>query len=151
MNIVEIDKKEIYGIITRTTNTDEMNPKTAKIGKIWQKFATEVSVDYQNGERVYGVYYNYQSDADSKFNVLAGYEQASSSLEKVTIQKGRYIVFTGQASTADDNGRIQAVIATWTKVWEYFGNNSSKHNRAYKTDFEYYKNQTDIDIYISIV
>ncbi len=151
MNIVEIDNKEIYGISTRTTNSDEMNPKTAKIGKTWQKFDSEVSVDYQNGERVYGVYYNYESDANGKFDVLAGCEKESHSLNKVIIQKGKYIVFEGKAKTPDDEGRIQAVIATWGKVWEYFSDENSKYKRAYKTDFEYYKNQTDIDIYISIV
>ena len=151
MNVVEIDEKEIYGLSTRTTNATEMNPEIAKIGKTWQKFDNEVSVDYQNGERVYGVYYNYESDANSEFDVLAGCEKEGSSLDKVVIQKGKYLVFEGKAKTPDDNGRIQAVIETWGKVWKYFGDESSKYKRAYKTDFEYYKNQSDIDIYISIV
>jgi len=41
-------------------------------------------------------------------------------------------------------------MATWSKIWEYFANKNSQYKRAYKTDFEYYKNQHEIEIYISI-
>ncbi|HFU75179.1 MAG TPA: AraC family transcriptional regulator, partial [Arcobacter sp.] len=74
MRVEEIEERTIYGITTRTKNLDEMNPQTAKIGSIWQKFDETVDVDYKGGERVYGVYYNYESDANGKFDVLAGYE-----------------------------------------------------------------------------
>ncbi|MFW5442697.1 MAG: GyrI-like domain-containing protein [Methylococcaceae bacterium] len=151
MDIVEIDEKAIFGISIRTTNANEMNPETAKIGKIWQKFDSEVDVDYQGGERVYGVYYNYELDANGEFDVLAGCEKVSNSLDEVVIQKGKYLVFNGKAKTPDDNARIQAVIETWSKVWEYFLNEGSEYKRAYKTDFEHYKNQSDVDIYVSVV
>jgi len=151
MKIEIIDEKQIFGISVRTTNANEMKPETAKIGKTWQKFDSEVSVNYQGGERVYGVYYNYESDANGEFTVLAGTEKSNSSLEKITIPKGKYLVFEGKASTSDDKARVQAVIDTWGKIWSYFTNGSSEHKRAYKTDFEYYKNQTEISIYISIL
>ena len=150
MKTVDIEEKVIYGMSVRTTNANEMNPETAKIGKTWQKFDNEVTVDYQNGERVYGVYFNYESDANGEFNVLAGYEKSNNSLDNAIIQKGKYLIFEAKAKTEDDNARIQAVIETWGKVWQYFNNEKSEYKRAYQTDFEYYKNQTDIDIYISI-
>lgn len=151
MNVVEMGEKTIYGISTRTTNANEMNSETAKIGKIWQKFDNEISVDYQGGERVYGVYYNYESDANGEFDVLAGCEKKNDTLDKTVIQNGKYLVFEGKAKSASDNARIQAVIETWGKIWEYFNNESSEYKRVYKTDFEYYKNQSDIDIYISVI
>jgi len=151
MKIEDVDEKQIYGISVRTTNANEMNPDTAKIGKTWQKFDNEVSVNYQVGERVYGIYYNYESDANGEFNVLAGTEKPNSSLEKVIIQKGRYLVFEGKSASPDDKARVQAVIETWGKVWNYFSSEKSEHKRAYKTDYEHYKNQTEIDIYISIL
>ena len=150
MRTVSIEEKVIYGISVRTTNANEMNPETAKIGKTWQKFDNEVVVDYQNGERVYGVYFNYESDANGEFDVLAGCEKCNNSLDNVILQKGKYLIFEAKAKAKDDNARIQAVIETWGKVWQYFNNDKSEYKRAYKTDFEYYKNQTDIDIYISI-
>ena len=151
MKIEIVDEKQIFGISVRTTNANEMNPETARIGKIWQKFDSEVSVNYQSGERVYGVYYNYESDANGEFTVLAGTEKLSNSLEKVTIPKGKYLVFEGKAPTSDDKGRVQAVIDTWGRIWSYFESGGSEHKRAYKTDFEHYKNQTEISIYISIL
>jgi predicted transcriptional regulator YdeE len=150
MNIVNIEEKQIYGLSVRTTNAREMNPETAQIGATWQKFDQDVSVDYQGGERVYGVYYDYESDANGEFNVLAGTEKADEALEKVTIQKGKYLVFKGRATAADDQARIQTVINLWGEVWAYFDNPDSEYKRAYITDFEHYKNPTGIEIYISI-
>lgn len=150
MKIVELKEKAIFGTSIRTTNSNEMNPETAKIGIAWKKFDKEIVVDYQGGERVYGIYYNYESDASGEFDVLAGYEKDNNSLDKVIIQNGKYLIFEAKAKTSDDNARIQAVIETWGKVWQYFSDVNSEYKRAYKTDFEYYKNQTDIDIHISI-
>jgi predicted transcriptional regulator YdeE len=150
MKTAKIEEKVIYGISVRTTNANEMNPETAKIGKIWRTFDNEVATDYRNGERVFGVYYNYESDANGEFDVLAGSEKGNIALDKATIQKGNYLIFEAKVKTRDDNARIQSVIETWGKVWKYFGDENSEYKRAYKTDFEYYKNQTDIDIYISI-
>ncbi len=150
MRVEEIEEKMIYGISTRTKNADEMSRQTAKIGNIWQKFDNAVDVDYKGGERVYGVYYNYESDANGEFDVLAGYEISNDTLESVKIEKGQYLVFNKRYEENNDNIRIQAVIETWGKIWEYFSNESSQYKRAYKTDFEYYKNQNEIEIYISI-
>lgn len=150
MRVENIEEKLVYGISTRTKNADEMNPKTAKIGTIWQKFASTVKVDYQNGQRVYGVYYNYELDAMGEFDVLAGYETINDKLDCIKIQKGKYLVFNKSFEQTDDNTRIQAIIETWGKIWEYFSNENSQYKRDYKTDFEYYKNQNEIEIYISI-
>ncbi len=150
MRVEEIEEKLIYGISTRTKNSNEMNPETSKIGAIWQKFDSTVEVNYKDGEKVYGVYYNYESDSNGEFNVLAGYETSNDKLDKITIQKGKYLVFNKIFNETDDNTRIQAVIETWGKIWEYFSDENSQHKRIYTTDFEYYKNQNEIEIYISI-
>ena len=120
MDIVKIGEKIIYGILTRTTNANEMNPETAKIGKTWQEFDNKVTVDSQKGERVYGVYFNYESDANGEFDVLAGYEKSNKNLDEITIQKGRYLVFHKILKETDNDARIQGVIETWGKIWEYF-------------------------------
>ena len=150
MRVEEIEEKIIYGISTRTKNSNEMNPETARIGAIWQKFNSTVEVNYKDGERVYGVYYNYESDANGEFDVLAGYETPNEKLDKVTIEKGKYLVFNKTFEKTDDNTRIQAIIETWGRIWEYFSNENSQYKRVYKTDFEYYKGQNEIEIYIAI-
>lgn len=144
MKVINLDKKIIHGIRIRTINTNEMNPKTAKIGALWQKFDKQVIVDYQSGEKVYGVYYDYESDANGEYSVLAGYDGEDENLEEVTIVSGKYLRFVA-------SGEIpQVVIETWGKIWEYFSDETSEFKRAYKTDFEYYKSGNDIEIFISI-
>ena len=150
MRIEEIEAKTIYGISTRTKNLNEMNPETAKIGAIWQKFDITVEVSYKDGERVYGVYYNYESDANGEFNVMAGYATLNDELDMVKIEKGRYLVFNKIFEPTDESTRIQAIIETWGKIWDFFSNENSQYKRIYTTDFEFYKNQNEIEIYISI-
>ncbi len=150
MNIVEIDEKIIYGISVRTCNIDEMDLGTAKIAKTWQEFDGQINVDYQNGERVYGVYYHFESDVNGEFSLLAGCDKENSLVEKVTIQQGRYLLFKAIAKTPDDKARVQAVIECWGEIWQYFDSQAPEYKRAYTTDFEYYKNPTGINICISI-
>jgi len=150
MKLVEIEEKLIYGLSTRTKNSNEMNPQTMKIAPLWQKFDNEIKVDYKGGQRVYGVYYNYESDANGEFDVMAGYEIANNSLDSVKLQKGKYLMFHKTFDGVNDNARIQAIIGTWDKIWQYFSDKNSEYKRAYGTDFEYYKNRDEIEIYISI-
>ena len=150
MRVEEIEEKIIYGISTRTKNSNEMNPETAKISTIWQEFDNTVEVNYKDGKRVYGIYYNFESDENGEFDVLAGHETSNEKLDKVTIEKGKYLVFNKTFEQTDDNTRIQAIIETWGRVWDYFLNENSQYKRRYKSDFEYYKGQNEIEIYISI-
>ena len=150
MRVEEIEEKLIYGIKTRTKNSDEMSQESAKIGAIWQKFDATVDVDYKGGQRVYGVYYNFESDANGEFDVLAGYETSSMDLDNVKIQKGKYLVFGKTFQESDDAARVEAIIETWGEIWEYFSDENSEYKRVYTTDFEYYKGPNEIEIYISI-
>ncbi|MDH5647405.1 MAG: GyrI-like domain-containing protein [Candidatus Heimdallarchaeota archaeon] len=147
MKIVKVDEKEINGISTRTTNRDEMDPEKARIGILWQTFNNKVSVDYSQGKSVYGIYYNYETDANGEFSVLVGTDQKDSltaKLENITILSGQYIVFEGKGEMP------RAVVETWGKIWDYFSNDQAEYQRAYTTDFEYYKNENEVDIYIAL-
>ena len=148
VNIVQVDEKTITGISVRTTNANETNPETSQIGALYQRFDETVPVDYKNGARVYGVYYNYESDASGEFSVLAGSDQINesvvSTLEQVTIPGGKYMVFEAAGEMP------QVVIDTWSKIWDYFSTENVPYQRAYTTDFEFYKNQNEIEIYIAV-
>jgi len=148
MKLVEIDEKRISGLSIRTTNAKEMNPSTGRIGPLWKEFDDKVEVDYKNGNHVYGVYFGYESDTTGEFSVLAGTDQldanSSSKLETIVIQSGKYLVFTAR-------GDIPKIIFdTWGRVWEYFSKKDAKYERLYATDFEYYVNQNEIEVYIAI-
>jgi len=148
MELKIISEKVINGLTIRTDNATEMNPNTGKIAALWQTFDATVSVDYKGGERVYGVYYSYESDHTGKFNVLAGFDGLSFppnlTLKKITIPAGQYLVFTHKG----DMPKI--AIAAWTQVWQYFANNAAEYQRLYTTDFEYYPNGNEIEVHIAV-
>ena len=159
MKPITIPEKTIQGISIRTTNANEMNPETAKIATLYEDFDKNIVVDYQHGARVYGVYFGYESDANGQFSVLAGADRIESStveLQQVKIVAGDYLVFEGEGEMP------QAVIDTWMKIWDFFseGNTSKKadkntensieYKRAYKTDFEFYKSESQVEIHIGI-
>ena len=148
MRLVKTEEKQISGISVRTTNASESDPKTAQIGALYQQFDEKVPVDYKNGARVYGVYYDYESDHAGEFSVLAGTDQLAESpaeaLEHVTLVNGDYLVFEAKGPVP------QVVIETWGKIWEYFSSQACEHQRAYTTDFEHYRSPDEIDIYIAV-
>ncbi len=159
MKPIKIPEKTIQGISIRTTNANEMNPETAKIATLYEDFDKNIVVDYQHGARVYGVYFDYESDASGQFSVLAGADRIESStveLQQAKIVAGDYLVFKGEGEMP------QAVIDTWMKIWDFFseGNTSKKadkntensieYKRAYKTDFEFYKSESQVEIHIGI-
>jgi len=148
MKIVNRDKITLVkGISVRTTNAAEMKPETAKIGGLHQRFDQNVSVDYKNGARVYGVYFDYESDATGEFSVLAGADQIESAkvdLEEIKLPAGKYLVFEGRGEMP------QAVIQAWGEVWNYFSDQDSAEKRSYTVDFEHYTNADEVDIYIAI-
>jgi predicted transcriptional regulator YdeE len=145
MYVTQLEEKNIYGIATRTKNRDEMNYETSKIAPLWEKFYQDVPINYQNGDQIYGVYYNYESDFNGEFNVMAGSDRVNSNLETVKIEKGNYLVFEGEGQMP------HIVIETWSRIWEYFTDINSEYTRAYTTDVEHYVDQNKIKIYIAVV
>ncbi len=125
-----------------------MNPDTSRIGALHHQFDAAVPVNYKNGARVYALYYNYESDHAGEFSVLAGSDQIdkpiAEQLETVLIPAGSYMVFEATGEVP------KVVIETWSKIWEYFSRAETQYQRSYTTDFEYYKSQTEIEIYIAV-
>jgi len=141
---VDVTAKTINGLQTRTQNIDEMNPDTGKIAPLWGRYYTEVFPTLSDGTTVYGVYYNYESDATGMFDVLAGSEEEGEGLASVTLQQGRYLKFPVKGEMP------QAIIETWAKVWAYFEDPSIDERRAYETDFEHYISMDEAAIYIGV-
>jgi predicted transcriptional regulator YdeE len=149
-NIVElrhVSGKTLIGISTRTNNALEMGPN-GKIPTLWQSFDESIPVDYKNGERVYGVYYNYESDHNGMFTVLAGFDGQSYPLnvgiERITIPKCNYLVFS-------EKGEMPKIaIDAWKKVWEYFSSVQCEHQRLFTVDFEFYPNGNEIEVHIAV-
>ena len=145
--LVTRGEKIIKGISIRTNNANEMEPSKAKIGQLHQQFDKQIEVNYAKGERVYAVYYNYESDASGDYTVMTGFDghhQDCDDLETLAIQAGNYLVFNAKGEIP------QIVIEIWGQIWEYFSSRECKHKRTYTTDFEYYKSPDEVDICIAV-
>lgn len=147
--IVEISSFQISGLQVRTRNADEADNAKGKIGPLWGQFFAKnlpETLPAKIGDgKIYGVYSNYESDANGLFNVTAGVAvmAASAELANISIAGGRYMVFECQGEMP------AAIIEGWGKVWSYFAN-STEHQRLYLTDFEEYQGATQAAIYIGI-
>ena len=141
---VDVKTKTIYGLQTRTKNADEVNPDTSKIAPLWGKYYEEVVPKLKEGTSLYGVYYNYASDAHGMFDVLAGSEISLEGFESVTLEEGRYLRFPAHGEMP------QAIIDAWIQVWAYFEDPSIDERRAYETDFEHYISENEAHIYIGV-
>lgn len=143
---VTIDAKTIKGLQVRTKNTDEMNSETQKIAPLWEKFYEEVMPRLESSTALYGVYFNYESDAFAAYDLLVGSDalEEDEHFKTVNIEAGRYLVFPVRGELP------QSMIDTWERVWAYFDDPSIDERRAFETDFELYKTSTEAEIYIGV-
>lgn len=163
------------GISARTTNNAEISHDTAKLGRLWQKFYQNHVSHLAEGEDIYGIYHNYESDdLVGAFDVVASWKVESEQKEgeegnkdsnvlsadnihsaahgsdvvTTTIPAGKYMVFT-------EEGRMpNTVMNAWEKAWTYFNDPSCEHTRTYDVDFEHYIGGNleygQLDLYIGI-
>lgn len=149
MEIVHTQKDiQVSGISTRTNNAAEMS-ESGNIPGLWAKFDANVDVDYPGGNRVFGVYDNYASDAMGDFDVSATTNQANVpskiKLHTKTLPAGKYLVFS-------ESGEMpQIAIDAWTKVWTYFNSANCEYERRYEVDYEYYVSGGEIRVFIGVV
>lgn len=147
MLLKSIEPKKINGISIRTNNADEMDSSKAKIVCLHQRFDKQVEVDYVDGERVYAIYCDYESDASGNYSVMTGFDgelKDTDNLQTLKIQAGNYLVFSAKGEIP------QIVIETWGDIWKYFSSEGCEHTRVYSTDFEYYKSQNEVEICIAV-
>jgi predicted transcriptional regulator YdeE len=144
-NPITVDaERHIAGFAIRTRNADEMNPKTAQIGALWQRFMTSGLA----GMPV-GVYTDYESDQNGAYTLVAGVDvgagaELGDGQRRAIIQPGSYLVFEGR-------GELPAVvIRTWSEVWSYF-TPGALQARAFRTDFEEYPEEGVVRIHIGVL
>ena len=148
------------GISVRTTNHAEISHDTAKLGRLWQKFYQNYAGQLPEGEDIYGIYHNYESDdLVGAFDVVASWEvmgeaEASSApnpaggLVAVNIPAGKYLVFS------ETGNMPNTVMNAWESAWEYFNAPDCEHTRTFAVDFEHYIGGNleygQVDVYIGI-
>ncbi len=137
-----VESFRVIGLSTRTQNRDEFNERTAKLPNLWQQF---YSSDLATNPNVFGVYSDYESDANGLYTVTVGTtsDNSQAKLSSVTIQASNYLVFEGKGPMPS------TVIETWKRVWAYFAA-ESEYQRNFISDFEAYSGSDEVAIYIGI-
>ena len=150
----------LVGISIRTNNQNEMNPETAQIGKLLDKYWGEEIADgiknRTNPPVTYAVYTEYDSDEHGDYTYFLGEEvsslegQDSETLQSMYIPAGAYQKFTTEPGSFPE-----VIISAWQQIWQMkeadFGG-----KREYLADFEVYDQRARdpkhavIDIYIGI-
>lgn len=140
------DAFRVSGLTVRTTNREENDPATARIGALWNRFfgeQTYQSTQHRTADtRIFSVYSAYESDAHGAFDVTAGVA-VSEGANSIAIEAGDYLVFTGRGEMP------QMVIATWQRIWQYFEAHP-QIVRSYRSDFEAYEGPDAVAIHIGV-
>lgn len=137
-----VDSFTVTGSRVRTQNSDEFNQETAKLPSLWQQFYASNPTP---NTTIFGVYSDYESDANGLYDVTVGTanDNQSAELSAVKINPGNYLIFQGKGAMP------LTVIETWKGVWRYFAEESA-HQRCFMTDFEAYSNSDEVAIYIGV-
>ncbi len=157
--MVFVDEMKIVGLSARTSNKNELNPRTAKIPEtIHYYFGHNTAADIQQRKqpgKTVAVYTDYESDEHGLYTYFFGEEvthitRLRSPLQSVIIRAGNYLKFTTPP------GKMPFVaIEAWQKIWA-MSPEALEGQRAYLTDFEVYDERaadpdhTVVDIYIGI-
>jgi predicted transcriptional regulator YdeE len=156
---VDKDQLQLIGISVRTCNADELNPATAKIGALvnryWQEnIATQIPNRKNPGITIIA-YTDYASDEHGDYTCFIGeevssLESISSGLTSLIIAPNSYQKFTTEQGTIPE-----IVILSWQKIWQ-MSEQELGGKRNYQTDFEVYDqraidiNAAVIDLYVGI-
>ena len=132
----------VGGFQVRTLNSYEFNLDTAKLPALWGKFSNS---HLARKSPCFGVYSDYESDANGQYNVTVGVldESSNPDLDIIAIQAGKYLVFTHQGPMPT------AVIETWKQIWHYFAAEPA-YQRNFITDFEAYTGPDEVAIHIGV-
>ncbi len=142
----------VMGVEVRTTYQQEMNPATAEIPKLWQRFLAEqlwLAIPESIHPQVfYGVYTDYEGDPIREYSLIVAGEVSSidnppENMVGVAIPARDYLVFHSI------NTSLQGVQQLWQQIDDYFVCTNTPYRRAFTTDFERYEEQ-QVSIHIAI-
>jgi predicted transcriptional regulator YdeE len=158
-NMQRLSEIKLVGITARTSNVQEMNPETAKIGNAMQKFFGNSMqgqiLRRKNPGTVFAVYTDYESDEHGHYTYFLGeevndFENIPKGFATLAIPAQNYVKFTSTP------GKMPAVcIDMWQNIWKMKAADLGGE-RVYIADFEVYDERSQdpehavLDIYIGI-
>ncbi len=151
MKVTKADQFDIVGIKTRTINDGSAGKD---IPALWGRFMKEDimnRIPNKEGQSIYCLYTNYESDHLHPYDVVIGCKVNSTD----NIPDGFIHLNVPSTDNAQflAKGNIEhgeAVVATWMEVWK------SDLNRAYTVDYEVYDDRSadlknaEVDIFIAL-
>ncbi|UKT63990.1 GyrI-like domain-containing protein [Pedobacter mucosus] len=143
---------KIIGISVKTTNQN--NQAATDLGNLWQQFYSEEifnKIQNKEGEEIYAVYTDYESDYTGKYTTIIGQRVSSldiipESLTGREIQNEKLKMYTAKGEMPN------AVINIWKELWASDG----ALNRTYVADFEVYGtkaqqgSESEVEIFIGV-
>lgn len=145
MEVTNISEIKLAGLKTRTSNLNEMNPESAKIGNLWQRFYAELTQKGEIPDCSYGIYSNYESDQNGEYDLTVaktGEFNAENSVDFI-IPAGKYLKFEKEGPLPETAFHL------WQEIWSYFENNND-YKRTFICDFEEYSSMTNVAVYMGI-
>ncbi len=135
--LVDVESFDVVGIAARSSPAREVDPSTAELPRLWQRF-----FDENVGRRVAGaipgrvatVYHEYAPADGDEYTVVLGPvarpgHAVPAGLTRVHVPGGAYLTFAVNGMPPD------AITAAWSRVHAFFAADAA-HRRAFTVDFE---------------
>lgn len=150
MEFVHLEHFAVIGIEVRTSNTREAGPD-GLIGKTWERFMKEdilARIPGKSDSNVIALYSHYASDEHGEYDFLLGakVDGVSSAPEGLVVKNtptSRFAVFR-----AEPGPPPKVVPDLWRKIWAE--PRTATYSRSYRGDFERYKPDGSVEIYIAV-
>ncbi|WP_056830660.1 GyrI-like domain-containing protein [Psychrobacillus sp. FJAT-21963] len=126
-------RENISSIVIQGNKVRTNNNNSDVFANQWGEFLKQHTVE----EDIFAVYTNYDSDYTGNFDFIIGTEN-STEKSSVTIPQGKYFVWKVEKNDPHSVGMA------WKEIWH------SDVPRTYQTDFEWYKTDGTISIYLSV-
>jgi uncharacterized protein (TIGR02611 family) len=121
--VIEHEGTVVRGLETTTSNEQEIDRESSKIGALWVRFRTDQPATWP----AYAVYDTYESDHRGAYRVVVGVPDSDDGTE-AKVAAGRFARFVAEGNEP------QALIATWRRIWAV--TESGEIERAFTADLE---------------
>lgn len=154
-HVVEEKEFSVIGIVLRTTNAAAINE--GSIGQHWQRFFSEdvlSQVPNKVDNAIVALYYGYESDRNSSYNLLVGARVTSTDSIPAGMVAHQVAAQKRAVFVSEQGPKGQVCFGLWKKIWSLEDQHVLK--RSYDADYELYDerstdpNNAIVEIHIAV-